>query len=184
MNKTLTSNQTQQLFEILQNRFKKNTKRHPSIAWMHVQELLEKNPLQLWSLFRMEETGGEPDVISNAENRITFYDCSTQTPKGRISFCYDQDALNARKANKPKNSALNLAKEMGVEILNEKDYFFLQSIEQFDTKTSSWLLTPTEIRKQGGAIFGDFRYGRTFIYHNGAESYFSARGFRAKLVIQ
>lgn len=169
-----------ELFQIIQNRFKKSMHRHKGLKWPEIQARLEAKPAKLWSLNEMEETGGEPDVVDfdKKSGEYIFYDCSPESPKGRRSICYDQEALNARKENKPKNSALNMAKEMGIEILNETQYGSLQETGDFDTKTSSWILTPPIIRKVGGALFCDFRYGHVFLYHNGAESYYAARGFR------
>lgn len=184
--KKLSAEQVDELFEKLETRFSKNMSRHEGLEWGEISErLLEANPGKLWSLHEMERTGGEPDVISVDEKRgeITFYDCSAESPKGRRSTCYDQEAVESRKKFKPENSALELAKVMGVELLTEEEYHKLQLLGKFDSKTSSWLKTPGEIRKLGGAIFGDRRFNRVFIYHNGAESYYAARGFRASLKI-
>lgn len=169
----------------LKKRFDKNLHRHKRLEWNQIQERLKANPEKLWSLNQMEKSGGEPDVIDFDEkaNKYIFCDCSPESPKGRRSVCYDREALESRKKYPPKTSAVDMATEMGVEILNEEQYHHLQSLESFDQKTSSWLKTPDEVRKLGGAIFGDFRFGRVFIYHNGADSYYGARGFRALLRI-
>jgi hypothetical protein len=183
--KTLTLQQQESLLNVLKNRFDKNFHRHKEAEWPKLLTKLENNPAKLWSLNAMEETGGEPDVISydNQTNLFIFCDCSTESPKGRRSVCYDQTALENRKEHKPKHSAIGLAEEMGIQLLTEEQYFALQQLGNFDTKTSSWLMTPVSVRALGGAIFGDFRYGRTFIYHNGAESYYAARGFRGRLLV-
>jgi len=167
----------------LQKRFEKNMHRHLGIQWKKVEERLKANPEKLRSLYEMEITGGEPDVTGydKKKDEFIFMDCSAESPKGRRSLCYDEKALASRKENKPKNSAVALAKEMGIELLTETDYFALQELGDFDTKTSSWLKTPEEVRELGGAIFGNKRYKRVFIYHNGAGSYYAARGFRGKL---
>lgn len=173
------------LLEILEDRFEQNMHRHKNLKWSQVLERLNKNPKKLRSLNEMEKTGGEPDVVAlypDSEN-ITFVDCSAQSPKGRRSLCYDQIALKSRKEFKPKNSALGLAEEMGVKLLDEDQYRQLQEFGKFDTKTSSWIKTPSKIRNLGGAIFGDRRYNTVFTYHNGAESYYASRGFRAILKI-
>lgn len=172
-----------ELMALLRARFAKNRQRHEGIEWTDVQSRLEKNPEKLWSLNEMEETGGEPDVIAHENGHYIFCDCSAETPKGRRSLCYDPEALESRKEHKPKDSAIGMAADMGVEILTEEQYLELQKLGNFDTKTSSWLATPPEVRKLGGAIFGDRRFGRVFIYHNGAESYYGVRGFRARLKI-
>ena len=186
--KKLPPEQCEELLKILKARFEKNTNRHKGIEWAKVQTKLKANPSKLWSLNEMERTGGEPDVVvpiaignDKKTGEFIFYDCSTESPKGRRSICYDLEALEARKENKPAESAVNMATEMGIELLTEEQYFELQKLGNFDTKTSSWLKTPPEIRKLGGAICGDFRYGRTFIGHNGADSYYAARGFRGSL---
>lgn len=183
--KSLSPEQHQELIATLKTRFKKNANRHSTLDWDKIQLKLEEHPEKLWSLNEMEITGGEPDVIAynSSTNEYTFCDCSTETPKGRRSLCYDQEALDSRKEHKPKNSAVVLAEEMGVKILNEEEYHQLQQLGKFDTKTSSWLTTPPEIRLMGGAIFGDWRFGRVFIYHNGAESYYGSRAFRALLKV-
>lgn len=183
MKKTITSKQREELLKTLRVRFEKNINRHQGLEWAKIQAKLEADTEKLWSLHEMETTGGEPDVVAFDQKTgiYTFFDCSEESPKGRRSFCYDQEALESRKANKPKNSAVAMATAMGIEILNEAQYRQLQELGNFDTKTSSWLKTPTSIRKLGGAIFGDFRFGQVFIYHNGAESYYAARGFRGLL---
>lgn len=181
----LTQDQKQTLFDTLQKRFSKKTHRHQNVAWKDVVSRLEKHPAKLTSLFKMEETGGEPDVISvdKKTGEVTFCDCSTESPTGRRSVCYDQEALASRKKHKPDGSAVSMAKDMGVRLLTKDEYRSLQELEAFDTKTSSWLETPKEIRKLGGAIFGDCRYETVFVYHNGAESYYATRGFRGLLKI-
>lgn len=157
--------------------------RHKAIGWKEVQTRLEANPSKLWSLSEMEATEGEPDVIGydKKTDQYIFCDCSPESPKGRRSVCYDHEALESRKEHKPKDSALGMAADMGIEMLDEEQFHDLQKIGKFDTKTSSWLKTPAEVRKLGGAIFGDWRFGRVFVYHNGAESYYAARGFRGML---
>ena len=182
-NKELSSSQREKLLSILKARFEKNMKRHKGIEWTNVQAKLEKKPEKLWSLNEMESTGGEPDVVGQVgkTDEYVFYDCSPESPAGRRSFCYDRKALQSRKENKPKNSAMDMASSMGIDLLNEEQYRTLQNFGKFDTKTSSWLLTPSDIRSLGGAIFGDYRFGHVFIYHNGAESYYAARGFRGLL---
>ncbi len=181
--KNLPAKESSALLKTLQTRFEKNLKRHKGIEWNKVQAKLEKHPEKLWSLNEMEETGGEPDVIGHDKKtgEYIFCDCSPETPKERRSICYDRDALESRKEHKPKNSALGMADEIGIEILNEEEYRHLQTLGPFDTKTSSWIKTPADIRKHGGAMFGDYRYGQVFIYHNGAESYYAVRGFRGSL---
>ena len=183
--KQLTQTQLDSLLELLKKRFEKNTHRHKEMSWTDVQAKLIKFPEKLWSLSEMENTGGEPDVISydQQSDEYLFVDCSPESPKGRRSFCYDRQALEARKDHPPKNSAIDVAKEMGVELLTEEQYLQLQQIEEFDLKTSSWLATPEDIRKLEGALFADCRYGRIFIYHNGAQSYYIARGFRSYLKV-
>lgn len=172
-----------ELLNVLKKRFEKNMSRHQGLEWAKIQAKLEANDTKLWSLDEMERTEGEPDVIGyDAQtDEYSFVDCSAESPKGRRSLCYDLEAWESRKEHKPTNNVLDVAAEMGVELLNEEQYRTLQSLGKFDTKTSSWLATPAEIRKLGGAIFGDFRYGQVFIYHNGAESYYAARGFRGAL---
>ena len=183
--KIVSQQQKEELLKTLQTRFEKNLHRHKNLEWTKVQEKLEANPEKLWSLNEMEETEGEPDVIKydNTTDEYVFYDCSAESPKGRRSVCYDPEALASRKQHKPKHSAIGMAAEMGVELLTEEQYHELQQLGKFDTKTSSWIATPADIRALGGAIFGDWRYGKTFIYHNGAESYYGARGFRACLKV-
>jgi len=177
------SKQYEELINILKARFEKNTTRHAGLTWAAIHAKLEANPEKLASLQEMESTGGEPDVVGHAleAGEYLFYDCSAESPKGRRSVCYDAEALAARKENKPQHSARGMASEMGIEILTEEEYKALQKLGKFDTKTSSWLKTPPDIRKLGGAIFGDWRYGQVFTYHNGAESYYAARGFRGSL---
>ncbi|KRD07605.1 hypothetical protein ASE21_19175 [Flavobacterium sp. Root901] len=179
----LSLEQEQSLLIVLEARFENNKHRHQNIEWEKVQAKLKVNPEKLWSLDEMERTEGEPDVVGFDEQtkEYIFYDCSSESPKGRRSVCYDHEALEKRKENKPKDSALNMASEMGIQILNEEEYRTLQKLGKFDTKTSSWILTPDNIRKLGGAIFSDFRYDTVFVYHNGADSYYAARGFRGSL---
>ncbi|MDQ3049275.1 MAG: DUF4256 domain-containing protein [Bacteroidota bacterium] len=181
--KELTSKQREELISALKSRFEKNRNRHKDLAWSNVQARLEVNPGKLWTLNEMENTGGEPDVVGydKKSGEFIFYDCCPETPKGRRSICYDRKALDARKEHKPANSAMDLASDMGIEMLSEAEYRELQKLGNFDTKTSSWLQTPEAIRKLGGAIFGDWRYDTIFVYHNGAESYYASRGFRGSL---
>ena len=181
----LSTDQRNNLLEILQKRFEKNKKRSKDILWKDVVARLIAQEAKLWSLHQMEETGGEPDVLDfdPKTGEYIFFDCSAETPAGRRSFCYDREALNARKENKPANNAIDAAAEMGIEILDEEQYRFLQQFGPFDQKTSSWLKTPNNIRKLGGAIFGDYRYGQVFIYHNGVQSYYAARAFRGLVKI-
>ena len=181
--KELSQEQRDELLSTLKARFEKNMNRHNGLEWAKVQAKLETNPEKLWSLDDMESTGGEPDVVEYDEQtgEFVFYDCSAESPKGRRSLCYDREALDARKEFKPANSAKDMAAGMGIELLTEEQYRALQQFGSFDTKTSSWLKTPLGVRKLGGAIFGDFRYGRVFIAHNGADSYYAARGFRGLL---
>ena len=181
--KTLSQKQSETLFKVLKDRFEKNMGRHKGLKWAHVEAKLESNAGKLWSLSEMERTGGEPDVIGYEKKTDTyiFCDCSPETPKERRSVCYDGQALKSRKEHKPKNSALELAKEIGIEMLTEEQYRELQTLGEFDLKTSSWVLTPPNIRKLGGAIFCDRRYDHVFTYHNGAESYYAVRGFRGLL---
>jgi Protein of unknown function (DUF4256) len=171
------------LLSTLKTRFEKNTQRHRGIAWPDVRTKLEGNAVALKSLNEMESTGGEPDVIGydKGAREYTFCDCSAESPAGRRSFCYDREALEARKEAKPKNSAMQVAEEMGVELLTEEQYRELQKLGEFDLKTSSWIKTPADVRGLGGALFCDRRYGKVFVYHNGAQSYYAARGFRASL---
>ncbi len=181
--KQLSPEQRSELLSALKDRFDKNTNRHKGLEWAKVQAKLEANPKKLWSLNEMERTGGEPDVIGydKTTNEYLFYDCSAESPKDRRSVCYDREALESRKEHKPKNSAVAMASEMGIELLTEEQYRNLQQFGNFDTKTSSWIKTPAEIRNLDGAIFADFRYDTVFVYHNGAESYYAARGFRGLL---
>ena len=181
MKKELSPKQSNELLAALKARFDANKASHPGLVWAKVQARLEAKPDKLWSLAEMERTGGEPDVVGVKSGEFVFMDCSAQSPKGRVSFCYDRAALDSRKEFKPKNSVMDMAAEMGVEVLSEEEYFALQKLGEFDTKSSSWLLTPAEVRELGGAIYGDRRYGRVFIGHNGAESYYSGRGFRGSL---
>lgn len=176
----LSPGQREELFNVLKERFEKNMHRHKGIDWVKVLGKLESEPNKLWSLNEMEKTSGEPDVVDYDEttDEYIFYDCSPESPKGRRSLCYDGEALESRKENKPKNSALDMAAIMGIEVLTQAQYMKLHKLGNFDMKTSSWLFTPPEIRKLGGAIFGDFRYSRVFVYHNSAESYYGSRGFR------
>lgn len=180
---TLTPDQQETLLTTLKARFEQHMHRHEGMDWADVQAKLEQKPDKLWSLHEMERTGGEPDVIGlDADTgELLFADCSPESPTGRRSVCYDQEALEARKKNKPENSATRMAADMGIELLTEEQYFALQKWGPFDTKTSSWVQTPGDIRERGGAIFDDWRFGRVFIYHNGADSYYSARGFRGML---
>lgn len=179
----LPAEQRNELFKTLKTRFEKNMNRHKGLDWAKVQAKLEANPEKLYSLDEMESTGGEPDVVSLDKNtgEYIFYDCSAESPKDRRSICYDHEALEARKEHKPADSAINMAADMGIEILSEEQYRELQKLGKFDTKTSSWVKTPSEIRKLGGAVFCDRRYDHVFLYHNGAESYYAARGFRGSL---
>jgi hypothetical protein len=181
--KALSPKQSEELLKTLKTRFEKNKDRHKGIDWIKVQAKLEANPAKLWSLNEMEETGGEPDIVGHDKKagEYIFYDCSAESPKGRRSICYDRKALDSRKENKPKNNAIEMAADMGIELLTEEQYRELQELGTFDTKTSSWIITPGNIRKLGGALFADFRYDTIFIYHNGAESYYAARGFRGSL---
>jgi hypothetical protein len=181
--KALTSKQREEQFKILQARFEKNMDRHKGLAWAKVQTKLETNSEKLWSLNEMERTGGEPDVVSydKKTDEYIFYDCSAESPTGRRSLCYDREALESRKEHKPKNSAIDTAAAMGIELLTEEQYRELQKLGNFDTKTSSWIETPSDTRKLGGALFADYRYGKVFVYHNGAESYYAARAFRGSI---
>jgi len=181
--KQLSAKQREELLTTLKTRFEKNMNRHKGVEWARVQSKLEGSPEKLWSLNEMETTGGEPDVVEfdKKTGEYVFYDCAAESPKGRRSLCYDREALDARKENKPKDSALNVAAAMGVELLTEEQYRELQKLGEFDTKTSSWVKTPPEIRKLGGALFCDRRYDTVFLYHNGADSYYAARGFRSSL---
>jgi len=180
---TLSNKQREEILTTLKARFEKNINRHKGLEWPKVQAKLEANADKLWSLSEMERTGGEPDVVAcdKKTGEYIFYDCSEESPKGRRSLCYDREALNSRKENKPANNALDMASAMGIELLTEEQYRELQKLGNFDTKTSSWIKTPPQIRKLGGAVFCDRRYDTVFLYHNGAESYYAARGFRGWL---
>jgi len=182
-NQTLSGKQREELLRTLNARFEKNMNRHKGLAWAKVQARLEANAEKLWSLSEMERTGGEPDVVGhdNKRGQFIFYDCSAESPKGRRSLCYDRQALESRKENKPADNATDMAAAMGIELLTEEQYRALQQLGNFDTKTSSWVKTPSTIRKLGGAVFCDRRYDTVFLYHNGAESYYAARGFRGLL---
>jgi hypothetical protein len=183
--KALSAEQREDLLLTLQARFEKNMNRHKGLKWNDVLAKLKANPEKLWSLDDMESTGGEPDVVgyNKQTGEYIFYDCSAESPKDRRSICYDREALEARKEHKPKNSAMDMAASMGIELLTEEQYRQLQKLGKFDTKTSSWIQTPAEIRKLGGALFCDRRYDHVFLYHNGAESYYAARGFRGSLAV-
>ena len=183
--KELSPKQREELLGALKARFEKNMNRHEGLEWAKVKAKLEANAAKLWSLQEMEKTGGEPDVAGQDQKtgEYVFFDCSAQSPEGRTSLCYDRAALDSRKEFKPKSSAVDLAAAMGVELLSEEQYQELQKLGEFDTKSSSWLKTPAEIRKLGGAIYGDRRFGRVFVYHNGAQSYYSGRGFRGSLKV-
>ena len=183
--KVLTSEQTQEIIQILKERFVKNSQRHSELDWVNVLIKLEDNPSKLWTLNEMELSGGEPDVVAydKSSNEFVFFDCAIETPKGRRSICYDHEALESRKEFKPQNSAVNMANELGVEILTEEQYRYLQTLGKFDMKTSSWIKTPDSIRRLGGALFCDRRYETVFTYHNGADSYYGVRGFRACLFV-
>jgi hypothetical protein len=185
MKKKLTVEQQKELLKTLQTRFEKNMKRHKDLEWAALQTKLEANAEKLWSLNAMEETGCEPDVVTfdKKTGEYIFYDCSAESPKERRSICYDHEALEKRKEHKPADSAVNMAADMGIEILDEKQYRELQKLGAFDTKTSSWVKTPAEIRKLGGAVFCDRRYNTVFLCHNGADSYYAARGFRGSLKV-
>ncbi len=176
---------TEQLFRALSVRFEKNRKRHEGIEWAKVQARLEANPEKLWSLNEMESTGGEPDVVGQDNNtgEYIFFDCSEESPKGRRSVSYDREGQESRKEHQPENNAMDMAADMGIELLSEEQYRALQKLGRFDMKTSSWVKTPSEIRKLGGALFCDYRYGTVFLYHNGAQSYYAARGFRGWLSV-
>ena len=179
----LSPEQGEELLRTLEARFGKNMNRHKGLEWRNVKARLESQPEKLWSLDKMEETGGEPDIVGQdtKTGEYIFFDCSAQTPSGRTSLCYDDEALEARKEHKPKDSAIGMATAMGVELLTEQEYFELQKLGEFDTKRSSWIKTPAEIRKLGGALYCDRRYGRVFVGHNGADSYYSGRAFRSSL---
>src|SRR5687767_8715337 len=181
--KKLSPEQREELLTALKTRFEKNMNRHKGLEWAKVQAKLQAKPEKLRSLNEMEGTGGEPDVVGHDKKtgEYIFYDCSAESPKGRRSICYDREALESRKEHKPKNNAIDMAAAMSIELLTEEQYRELQKLGNFDTKTSSWIKTPSDIRKLGGAIFADFRYGHVFVYHNGAESYYAARAFRGSL---
>jgi hypothetical protein len=183
--KELSPAQREELLRALQARFEKNMNRHEGLEWTKVQAKLQANPEKLWSLNEMERTGGEPDVVGHDKKtgEYIFYDCSAESPKGRKSLCYDREALESRKEHKPENNAIDMAVAMGIELLTEEQYRELQKLGKFDQKTSSWVKTPSDIRKLGGAIFCDRRYDHVFVYHNGAESYYAARGFRGSLSV-
>ncbi|WP_085993389.1 DUF4256 domain-containing protein [Oceanobacillus senegalensis] len=183
--KELSLEEREKLFQVLKERFEKNMHRHENLEWAKVQAKLEAKPEKLWSLNEMEKTEGEPDVVAYDEetDEFIFYDCSKESPKGRRKVCYDREALESRKKNKPENNAIDMATAMGIEILTEEQYRELQELENLDMKTSSWIQTPSDIRERGGAIFCDYRYGHVFVYHNGADSYYSARGFRGSLKV-
>lgn len=179
----LSPTQQSELLAILKKRFEKHPNRHHGLEWSKIQEKLEANPNKLWSINEMERTEGEPDVVGYDKemDEYIFYDCATETPKGRRSLCYDKEALEARKEFKPENNVMDMATAMGIEILSEDEYRYLQQLGKFDLKTSSWIKTPSKIRQLGGALFADFRYETVFIYHNGAQSYYAVRGFRGSL---
>jgi hypothetical protein len=183
LKKELSPEQREELLGALKARFEKNMDRHKGLEWAKVQSKLEDRTEKLWSLYEMERTGGEPDVVGHDKktDEYIFYDCSAESPKGRRSICYDGEALESRKEHKPENSAIDMAAAMGIEILTEEQYLELQKLGKFDTKTSSWVKTPTDIRKLGGALCADFRYGHVFVCHNGAQSYYAVRGFRGGL---
>ncbi|GGJ64766.1 hypothetical protein GCM10007111_28350 [Virgibacillus kapii] len=185
MTKELSKEQREALLHALRDRFEKNMHRHKGLEWDNVQAKLANNTEKLWSLNEMERTGGEPDVViyDKKKNEFIFYDCSKESPKGRRSVCYDREALESRKKHKPENNAIDMATDMGIEILTEEQYRALQQLEDFDLKTSSWVQTPSDIRELGGALFCDYRFGHVFVYHNGASSYYGARGFRGSLSV-
>ncbi len=184
-NKELSPKQCEELFATLKARFEENMNRHKGLGWEKVQSRLQSDSVKLWSLNEMERTGGEPDVVGldKKTGEYIFYDCSEESPKGRRSICYDREGLESRKEHAPANTAVDMAESMGIELLTEEQYRELQKLGHFDTKTSSWLKTPPDIRKLGGAIFGDYRYGNVFVYHNGAQSYYGGRGFRGLLKV-
>ena len=183
--KVLPAARREELLGILQDRFEKNMSRHRGVEWLEVKARLEARPEKLWSLSEMEKTGGEPDVVGRDKKtgEYLFFDCSPESPSGRTSVCYDREGLESRKEHKPKNNAMDMAATIGIELLTEEEYRALQELGDFDTKSSSWLKAPADIRKLGGALFGDRRYGRAFVYHNGAQSYYSGRGFRGSLKV-
>lgn len=184
-NQEFSSAQCEKLLKTLKDRFEKKMNRHQGLEWNKIQSKLEANREKLWSLHEMERTGGEPDVVGydKKNDKYIFYDCSSESPNGRRSLCYDQEALESRKENKPKDSAVNMAADMGIALLSEEQYRELQQYEAFDLKTSSWVRTPENVRKLGGALFCDRRYDKIFLYHNGADSYYAARGFRGALKV-
>ena len=181
--KALSPEQREELLSTLKARFEKNMNRHQGLEWAKVQAKLEANPEKLWSLHEMERTGGEPDVVGHDKKtgEYIFYDCSAESPKGRRNVCYDREGQEARKEHRPENNAMDMAAAMGIELLTEEQYRALQQLGEFDTKTSSWVQTPADIRKLGGALFADRRYGHVFVYHNGAQSYYGSRAFRGSL---
>lgn len=181
--KELSAEHRDELLSVLKARFEKNMKRHEGLEWAEVEAKLKAKPEKLWSLNEMNDTGGEPDVVGldAKTGEYLFYDCSPESPKGRVSVCYDREGLESRKEHRPKDTAIDMAEAMGVELLSEAEYHALQELGEFDLKTTTWVKTPADIRKLGGALFGDRRFGRVFTYHNGAQSYYSARGFRASL---
>ena len=183
--KELTPEQREELLTVLKKRFEKNMNRHQGLEWAKVHAKLEANPEKLWSLGEMERTGGEPDVVALDKNagEYIFYDCSAESPKGRRSVCYDREAQESRKEHRPENNAVDMATELGIELLTEEQYRELQRLGNFDAKTSSWIKTPSEIRNLGGALFCDYRYGNVFVYHNSAQSYYGARAFRGSLKV-
>jgi len=185
LHQKLSSEQLDNLLTILKSRFEKNMNRHEGLDWPKVQTKLMGEAEKLWSLHEMERTGGEPDVVSydQTNDKYTFFDCAAESPAGRRSVCYDREGLDSRKEHKPSNNAIDMAAEMGIELLTENQYRELQELGQFDKKTSSWIITPSEIRKLGGALFADFRYNQVFVYHNGAQSYYGARAFRGWLEV-
>lgn len=185
MKNSLHKNEITACLTVLKTRFEKHMHRHKGMSWDEVQNKLEANQKAIYALHQMEVTGGEPDVVAYDKklNTYTFMDCSAETPTGRRSLCYDDEALEQRKENKPKGSAMGLANAMGINLLNEDQYKYLQTLGSFDVKTSTWLHTPAEVRKLGGALFGDYRFGRVFVYHNGVQSYYAARGFRGVLMV-
>jgi len=183
--KTLSPEQREELLSVLIARFEKNMKRHRGLEWAQVQAKLEANPEKLWSLHEMERTGGEPDVVGldKKTGEYIFYDCSTESPDGRRSVCYDREGWESRKENRPDNNAVDMAAAMGIELLTEEQYREMQKLGKFDAKTSSWVKTPSDMRGLGGALFADFRYGKVFVYHNGAQSYYAGRAFRGSLKV-
>lgn len=185
IHRILSSEQLVELMQTLQLRFDTNKKRHAEMDWLDIRAKLEAQPEKLWSLYEMERTGGEPDVVGRVAQtgQYVFFDCSAETPKGRRSICFDREGLDSRKEFKPENTAMDMAAEMGIEMLSEAEYRSLQELGTFDTKTSSWIKTPEPIRKLGGAIFAEYRYGHIFVYHNGASSYYAVRGFRGVLKV-